>query len=53
MERTGVLGQLTIPISCDKCGSALTDVDYDKTGRLVSRCTNRFGGIERFTPPAS
>jgi hypothetical protein len=42
MEPTKVMGQSTGARNCEKCGIALADVDYDKAGRLVSRCPNRF-----------
>jgi hypothetical protein len=48
-----VLGRPVDPITCDKCGSALTDVDYDRKGMLVTRCPNRFEDMEAPLPPAS
>ena len=53
MEHTEVLGQSTAAAHCEKCGTALTDVDYDKSGRLVNRCPNRYKDLETPLPPAS
>jgi hypothetical protein len=52
MEHTEGLGQSIAPRNCEKCGAALTDVDYDKSGRLVSRCPNRYKDLESPLPPA-
>jgi hypothetical protein len=53
MEHTEALGLAIAPPNCEKCGTALTDVDYDKRGRLVSRCPNRYEDLESPLPPAS
>ena len=51
MEHTEALGQSIAPRNCEKCGAALTDVDYDKSGRLVSRCPNRYKDLEAHCLP--
>ncbi len=53
MEHTEVVGKLVALRNCERCGAALTDVDYDRAGRLVSRCPNRDDGLEDQLPPAS
>jgi hypothetical protein len=50
MEHTEALGLAIAPPNCE---TALTDVDYDKRGRLVSRCPNRYEDLESPLPPAS
>ncbi len=52
MAYTESFGHSIQPINCEQCGSPLTDVDYDKKGRLVSRCPNRFKDLESPLPPA-
>jgi hypothetical protein len=53
MEHTEVIGRLVALRNCERCGAALTDVDYDRGGRLVSRCPNRDRDLEHPLPPAS
>ncbi len=53
MEHTEVLAQVTVAAYCEKCGTALTDVDYDKSGRLLNRCPNRYKDLESPLSPAS
>jgi hypothetical protein len=53
MEHTEILGHPIAARKCEKCGSVLTDVDYYKGGRLVSRCPNRYRDLESPLPPAS
>jgi hypothetical protein len=52
MEHTEALGLAIAPRNRQKCGTALTDVDYDKSGRLVSKCPNRYEDLESPLPPA-
>jgi hypothetical protein len=52
MEHTEALGLAIAPRNREKCGTALTDVDYDKSGRSVNAPTGTRISKAHCHPPA-